>query len=42
MDKIYRVNQLPPLDDETLTEIAYFLMDEFEGEKFRKEWDIDL
>jgi Tfp pilus assembly ATPase PilU len=29
-EQIYRVNQLPPFDDELLTEIAYYFMDEFE------------
>jgi Tfp pilus assembly ATPase PilU len=29
-DQVYRVNQLPPFDDELLTEIAYYFMDEFE------------
>ena len=42
MDKIYRISQLPPFDDEILTEIAYFFMDEFEWEKFREQLDIDL
>ena len=40
--KVYRINQFPPLDDDVLTGIAYMFMDEFEGEHFRQNLDIDL
>lgn len=41
-DKVYRVNQLPKLDAENLTELAYMFMDELEWEQFRENLDIDL
>lgn len=39
---VYRINQLPILNDEQLSEIAYMLMDDIEWEHFREQLDIDL
>ncbi len=39
---IHRFEKLPHLDDNTLEWLAYMIMNEFEGEKFRDELTIDL
>jgi len=39
---IYKFSKLPKLDDDTLTWIAYIIMNEFEWEIFRKKLTIDL
>ena len=41
-DEAYRISQLPILNTEQLTEVAYMFMDEAEGESFRKNLDLDL
>ena len=40
--EVIRLNKLPKMDEDTLTNIAYFFMDEFEGERFRENLYIDL
>lgn len=42
MDKVHKINQLPPFDEYQLKEMAYMFMDDFEGETFRENLDIDL
>lgn len=42
MDTVYKINQLPVLDPTQLTDIAYYMMDEYEWEIFRERLDMDL
>jgi len=41
-DEAYRISQLPILNTEQLTEVAYMFMDESEWENFRKNLDLDI
>lgn len=41
-DNVYRINQLPILTTEILSELAYMFMDDLEWEHFRDNLDIDL